>query len=73
VIAAKGTANVAALLTKPASEDAIPASARAMFVQMGEHITALEQRLAGLDAQLAALHKANPLSQRLAAIPGWDW
>jgi transposase len=70
VIAAKGTANVAALLSKLAIEEAIPAAARAMFVQMGEHIDALAQRLAGLDAQLAALHKANPLSQRLAAIPG---
>jgi transposase len=70
VIAAKGTANVAALLAKLAAEEAIPAAGRTMFVQMGEHIAALEQRLAGLDAQLAAQHKANPLSQMLAAIPG---
>jgi transposase len=70
VIAAKGMANVAALLSKLASEEAIPTAARAMFTQMGEHIGALEQRLAGLDAQLAAPHKANPFSQRLAAVPG---
>jgi transposase len=70
VIAAKGTANVAALLAKLATEAAIPAAAQAMFVHMGEHIAELEQRLAGLDAQLLAQHKANPLSQMLAAIPG---
>jgi transposase len=70
VIAARGTANVAALLAKLATEAAIPATARAMFAHMGEHITALEQHLAELDAQLAAAHKGNPVSQMLAAIPG---
>jgi transposase len=70
MIAAKGTANVAALLAKLAAEDAVPGTARAMFAQMGEHIAALEQRLAELDAQLAAAHKDNPVSQRLAAVPG---
>jgi transposase len=70
VIAAKGTANVAALLAKLAAEDAVPATARAMFAQMGKHIAALEERLAELDAQLAAAHKANPVSQMLVAIPG---
>ena len=70
VIAAKGTANVAALLAKLATEEATPATARAMFEQMGEHIVALEQRIAGLDVRMAELHKSNPVSQMLAAIPG---
>jgi transposase len=70
MIAAKGTANVAALLAKLAAEDAVPGTARAMFAQMGEHIAALEQGLAELDAQLAAAHKDNPVSQRLVAVPG---
>ena len=70
VVAAKGTANVTALLTELTADAAIPAAARAMFQQMAAHIEALDQRVAAVDAELAALHKANPLSQLLAEIPG---
>ena len=70
VIAAKGTAQVQALLDKLAATEAIPVVARAMFAQMGAHIAALDQQVAALDADLAALHKATPVSQLLAEIPG---
>ena len=70
VVAAKGTANVAALLLELTADTAIPAAARAMFEQMAAHIEALDQRVAAVDAELAALHKASPLSQLLAEIPG---
>jgi transposase len=70
VIAAKGIVKVAPLLTELAADNAIPATARAMFQQMGAHIEALGQRVAELDGELATLHKANPVSQLLAAIPG---
>ena len=70
VVAAKGTCNVAALLLELAADKAIPANARAMFQQMGAHIAALDQRVAAVDIELAALHQANPLSQLLAEIPG---
>jgi transposase len=70
VVAAKGIIKVAALLTELATDSAIPATARAMFEQMGAHIEALDQRVAAVDSELAALHKANPVSQLLAEIPG---
>jgi transposase len=70
VIAAKGTVQVKALLDKLAAEEAVPAAAQAMFAQMGEHIEALDQRMTTLDEQLLALHKANPVSQLLAEVPG---
>lgn len=70
VVAAKGIVKVAALLAVLAADSAIPATARAMFAQMGEHIAALHQQIAAVDEALAALHKANPVSQLLAAIPG---
>jgi transposase len=70
VVAAKGTVNVTALLAVLVADNAIPAVARAMFEQMGAHIDALDQRVAALDGELAALHKANPVSQLLAEIPG---
>jgi transposase len=70
VVAAKGTSKVAALLSELATDTTIPAAARAMFAQMAAHIAALDQRVAAVDAELAALHKANPVSQLLAEIPG---
>ncbi len=70
MVAAKGTATVTALLAVLAMDTAIPATARAMFEHMGSHIEALESRIADLDRELAALHKAHPISRLLAEIPG---
>ena len=70
VVAAKGMVKVAPLLRELAADSAIPISARAMFAQMGAHIEVLDQQVAAVDDELAALHKANPVSQLLAAIPG---
>lgn len=70
VVVAKGTACIAALLAKIVDDDAIPATGRSMFAQMGAHIEALNQHVAALDAQLLALHKTNPVSQLLSEIPG---
>ncbi len=70
VVAAKGIVKVAPLLVELAADNTIPATAQAMFSQMGGHIEALDQQVAALDGELAALHKANPVSQLLAGIPG---
>jgi transposase len=70
VVAAKGAAKVEPLLAVLAADAAIPAAARAMFEQIGAHIEALESRVAGLDAELLAMHKAHPVSRLLAKIPG---
>jgi transposase len=70
VVAAKGTVTVTALVAVLAADTAIPAAAKAMFEQMGQHIDALDQRVAALEGELAALHKASPVSQLLAEIPG---
>jgi transposase len=70
VIAAKGTGHVEGLLERIATDPAVPAPAQAMFVELGERIAELRTRLAELDRKLARLHKANPLSQQLAAVPG---
>jgi transposase len=70
VVAAKGAANIGGLLAQLAGDATSPAAALAMFRRMGEHIAALDRRIAELDADLAAPHEANPVGQRLAAIPG---
>src|SRR3984885_5204683 len=50
VVAAKGCANVASLLAVLSAVEAIPAIAKAMFEQMGQHV-------ADLDAKIEALEK----------------
>ena len=70
VVAAKGVAKVEPFLAALAADNAMPATARAMFEQMGARIAALDQRVAALDGELATLHKADPVSQLLAQIPG---
>jgi len=70
VIAAKGTAKIEALLVVLTSEPGIPAAAKAMFAAMGEHIADLDAKLTAAERQLLEQHKRNPVSQRLAAIPG---
>jgi transposase len=70
VIAAKGTSHVEALLERIAAEPAVPAAAQVMFVELGERTAELRTQLATLDHTLTQRHKANPLSQQLAAVPG---
>jgi transposase len=70
VVAAKGTAHVQPLLEKLAGDPAIPAVAGVMFVRIGEHVAELDRQIAAVDADLLAQHKANPVSQMLADVPG---
>ena len=70
IIAAKGTVKVTALLTELAADTIIPATARAMFERMGTYIDVLDQQIEAVNDELAELHKTNPVSQLLAAIPG---
>jgi len=70
VIAAKGTSQVAALLKAVEAETSLPNEARAMLTLLGEEIARLDARITELDAKLHTAHRANPLSQRLATIPG---
>lgn len=70
IIAAKGTVNVQPLLERLAKDEAIPLPARAIFARIGQQIAWADEQIAALDAELLAQHKANPVSQRLAAVPG---
>lgn len=70
VIAARGSQNVAALLTALAADATIPAAAQAMFSHMGQHIADLAAKLESLDRQLTERHRTNPVSRLLAEIPG---
>ena len=70
IVAAKGCANVTALLAVLSAEEAIPAIAKAMFEQIGQHVTDLDAKIDALERQLLEQHKANAVSKLLAAIPG---
>jgi transposase len=70
LVAARGPSQIEPLLAVLAADITIPAAAQRMFEEMGAHIQTLEDRIASLDAEITILHKANPVSQMLAEIPG---
>jgi transposase len=70
VIAAKGVSNVVSLLEKIEAESAIPAEARDTMALLGEEIGRLDARIKEMEAKLKQAHNANPVSKRLATIPG---
>jgi transposase len=57
------------MLAKIAEAD-LPQAAKETLAQLGRCLAQLDAQLAVLDQRLAAQHKANPVSQRLAAVPG---
>src|ERR671928_1510434 len=69
VIAAKGIAQVEPLLARIAETD-MPPAAKETLAHLGRCIEPLDAQLAELGRRLAARHEANPVSQRLAAVPG---
>ena len=69
-VAAKGTSNVEALLARITADPAIPQAAQDMFAELSSHVAELSARLLELDRKLIELHRANPLSQLLAEVPG---
>jgi transposase len=69
VVAAKGVAHIAPLLQKVA-ETEMPQAAKDTLAQLGRVVGQLDAQLAEIDRRLAERHKANPVSRRLAAVPG---
>ncbi len=70
VVAAKGIERVEGLLAKLAEDGSIPLVGREMLALLGQQIAQVNAVVAELEARLKAQHKANPVSQRLAKVPG---
>ena len=72
LVAPKGDRGLQQLQAEIATgeEARVPATAKQALATLGREIARLEARLAEIDAKVIAQHKATPLSQRLAAIPG---
>jgi transposase len=72
VVAALGEKGLRELRTEIAAADeaAVPAAAKQAIALLGREVERIEIRLKAIEATLMQQHKANPLSRRLAAIPG---
>jgi transposase len=66
VIAGKGLRQIGPLLSAIEQETTIPAEAKDMAALLGREIEHLDRRIKEIDVKLAAAHKANEVSQRLA-------
>lgn len=65
----KGLAQLQAEIAT-APDAMVPVAAKQALALLGREIARIEARLADIDAKVIKQHKANPLSQRLAGIPG---
>jgi transposase len=72
LIAAQGLHNVAGLIAiiQNDEDERVPDMARQVLRVIADGIGALDTRIAAIEARIMAWHKSNPVSQRLAAIPG---
>jgi transposase len=70
VIAGKGLGKVGPLLAAIEQEATIPSEAKDMAIVLGQQIADLDTKIKAIEGKLTAAHKTNPVSQRLATIPG---
>jgi len=72
VIAPQGLRNVGKLIAIVRDEDdaRLPDLARQVLQVLAAQIEQLEAAVAAIEKQLMAWHKSNPVSQRLASVPG---
>ena len=72
VIAPRGLRNVGELIaiTRDESDARLPGLAQQVLQVLAGQIEQIEAAIAALEKQLMAWHRSNPVSQRLATIPG---
>ena len=70
LVAARGPWNVPLLLASLEGDQRVPESARQLVQLLASQLDDVQTRIAEVEARIMAWHKANPVSQRLATIPG---
>ncbi len=70
IVAAKGTSQLPALLEAVAAGEAVPDAAKEMLAFLGGQVAQLDERILELERRMKQQHKANPVSQLLAEVPG---
>lgn len=69
LIAPTGLDKIGPLLERVAEDEALPMLARDLFVDLGSQLLALQAQIQRIDARMAAHHRADQTSRRLAQIP----
>jgi len=72
LVEAQGAHKVAALvaLIRNSTDERVPDGARQVLAVIADQIDDVGAKVAALEAQILAWHKSNPVSRRLATIPG---
>jgi transposase len=72
LIAAQGLHRVAELIAivTDVKDERVPGMARQVLQLLAEQIAELDTRIDAIEAQIMTWHKSNPVSQRLATVPG---
>jgi len=70
VIAAKTISQLPGLLETVAAAETVPATAKEMVAFLGAQVAQLDSQIAELERRMKQQHKANPVSQLLAEVPG---
>jgi len=70
IVAARGTAQIEALLAAIAADPDIPPPALEALGLLSARIAQVSEQVGALDAALLAQHRANPMSRLLEGIPG---
>lgn len=69
LVAAKGLSRIEALLAELADDASLPSLAKEMFIILSGQYRHADAQVREIDAKLAALHRSNEQSRRLAEIP----
>ena len=70
IVAAKNISQLPALLGAVAAGEAVPIAAKEMLAFLGGQVAQLDERIGDLERRMKQQHKANPVSQLLAEVPG---
>jgi transposase len=70
MVAAHGLRNVSHAVVRDDGDRRLPDVARQVLQLLANQIDQIEAAVTALERQLLARHKTNPVSQRLASIPG---
>ncbi len=70
IVAAKTIGKLPGLLEAVAAAETVPATAKQMLAFLGAQVAQLDGQIAELECRMKQQHKANPVSQLLAEVPG---
>jgi len=70
IVAAKTISQLPGLLEAVAAAETVPEAAKQMLVFLGDQVAQLDSQIAELERRMKQQHKANPVSQLLAEVPG---